>query len=450
MQPINSNLIQAVKETVSSNDRKALINIIDSLKTADVADLIEFLNKYERIFVLNCLKPEDVGDVLMELEDPVKNSILTHLDTRTISEIVEELDSDDAADLVGDLPESRAREVIESVNDEVSGDLEKLLPFPEDSAGGIMALEFVAVKAEATVQEAIEAIRQKRAEVENLYHLWVVDDYGRLAGVISMKDLLLSEPQNKINDIMNHDIISVSCYTDQEEVINIARKYGLVHIPVVDNFGRLIGRITHDDIMDVIEEEAHEDFSRMGGVIDHDLAEESVFKMSKARLPWLIVGMGGEIMAAFLINQFQVTLETLVILAFFFPVMMATGGNTGSQAAILVVRGLATGDASFLGIGKRLLKELKVTFINGAICGVVLGTIVSLWFSNYALGIVVAAALLMIITCAGLIGAIVPYTLKRFNVDPALGTGPFVTTSNDIMSLFIYLSLVTVFLKYLT
>lgn len=449
MQPINSNLIQAVQETVSSNDRKALIKIIDSLMPADVADLIESLDKNARMFVLNCLEPEGAGEVIIELEHTVKNSILNDLDTRTISEIVEELNSDDAADLVGDLPESRAREVIESVNDEVSEDLETLLPFPEDSAGGIMALEFVSVKAESTIYEAIEVIRQKRSEVENLYYVWVVDDYGRLAGVISMKDLLLSDPQDKVNRIMNHEVISVNCYKDQEEVINIVRKYDLVHIPVVDNFGRLIGRITHDDIMDAIEEEAYEDFSLMGGVIDQDPAEESIFKISQARLPWLIVGMGGEIMAAFLINQFQATLETLVILAFFFPVMMATGGNTGSQAAILVVRGLATGDINVLSMGKRLFNELKVTFINGATCGIILGTVVALWFSNYTLGIVVATALLMIILCAGLIGATVPFALKRLNIDPALGTGPFVTTSNDIISLFIYLSLVTVFLKYL-
>ena len=449
MQSINTKLIQAVQEAVASNDSKVLIKIIDSLRPADVADLIEHLDKDERIFVLNCLAPEGAGEVLMELEYPVKNSILSDLDTRTISEIVQELDSDDAADLVGDLPESRAREVIESVNDDVSEDLEKLLPFPEDSAGGIMALEFVSVKAESIIQEAIEEIREKRSEVENLYYVWVVDDYNRLAGVISLKDLLLSDPKNRVNDIMNHEVISVNCYEDQEEVINIVRKYNLVHIPVVDNFGRLIGRITHDDIMDAIAEEAYEDFSLMGGVIDQDPAEESVFKISKARLPWLVVGMGGEILAAFLINRFQVTLETLVILAFFFPVMMATGGNTGSQAAIVVVRGLATGDINFLGIGKRLFKELKVTFINGAICGGILGTIVALWFSNYALGIVVATALLMIILCAGLIGATIPFALKRFNIDPALGTGPFVTTFNDIISLFIYLSLVTVFLKYL-
>ena len=449
MQLINSKLIEKVQKAISTGNKRALVKIINSLRAADIADLIEYLNKDERIFVLNCFDPEGAGEVLMELEDPVKNSILNNLDTKTISEIVQELDSDDAADLVGDLPESRAREVIESVNNEVSEDLERLLPFPEDSAGGIMALEFVSVKAESTIHDAIEAIRAKRSEVENLYYVWVVDDYGRLVGVISLKDFLLSDPQSKVNDIMNHEVISVNCYEDQEHVINVVRKYNLVHIPVVDKFGRLIGRITHDDIMDVIEEEAYEDFSLMGGVIDQNLAEESVFKISKSRLPWLMLGMCGELLAAFLITRFEATLEALVILAFFFPVMMATGGNTGSQAAILVVRGLATGDISFLGIGKRLFKELKVTFINGIACGIVLGVIVAFWFSNYALGIIVATALLMIITCAGLIGAIVPFTLKRLKFDPALGTGPFVTTTNDIMSLFIYLSLVTVFLKYL-
>ncbi|MBW1763323.1 MAG: magnesium transporter, partial [Deltaproteobacteria bacterium] len=221
----------------------------------------------------------------------------------------------------------------------------------------------------------------------------------------------------------------------------------LVSIPVVDDHQRLVGRITHDDIIDVIEEEVDEDISLMAGVIHQELSEESPIKISRARLPWLIAGLFGGIFAAFVINQFEASLEKIIALTFFFPVIMAMGGNTGTQASTVAVRGLATGDIDILNIGKRLWVEMKVAFFNGIICGILLGLIVGIWLSSYGLGIVVAFSLVMIVFISGFIGAAVPLALKRLNVDPALATGPFVTTSNDIISLLIYLGFVTIFLK---
>jgi magnesium transporter len=381
------------------------------------------------------------------MEAPVQESILDELDNQAISEIVQELDSDDAADLVGDLPAERAQQIIESVEDEVSEELEKLLPYPEDTAGGIMALEFVAVRADATVQEAIETIRENREEVENVYYLFVVDDFNRLVGVVSLKDLVLEPPERKMNEIMNPEVISVDLHRDQEEVYHLVKKYDLVSIPVVDDHNRLIGRITHDDIIDVIEEEADEDISLMAGVIHQEIAEESSIKISRARLPWLIAGLFGGIVAALVINQFESSLEKILALSFFFPVIMAMGGNTGTQAATVAVRGLATGDISLVHIGKRLWMEMKVALLNGVICGILLGLIVGVWLYDYGLGIIVAVSLVLIILNSGFIGAAVPLVLKRLNIDPALATGPFVTTTNDIFSLLIYLGLVTAFLR---
>ena len=443
---IDSALIEEVKQLAVQADHQSLRRLIDELRAADLADLIEHLEPDERLFIFKLLEPDGAGEVLVEMETPVQGSILKDLDNESISEIVKELDSDDAADLVGDLPDERAKQIIEGVGDEVSEELEKLLPYPEDTAGGLMALEFVAVNADATVQDAIDTMREKREEVENLYYVWVVDDLERLAGVISLKDLVLEPKDRKIRDIMNPEVISVHVDTDQEEVVQMVKKYDLVNIPVVDVNHRLVGRITHDDIIDAIEEEVDEDISLMAGVIDQEIAEESALRISRARLPWLIAGLFGGIVAAAVINQFQSSLEKIIALSFFFPVIMAMGGNTGTQAATVVVRGLATGDISLVNIGRRLWMEMRVALVNALICGVLLGVIVASWLSDYALGSIVALALVLIILNAGFIGSAVPLVLKRLKIDPALATGPFVTTSNDILSLFIYLGLVTLFL----
>lgn len=444
---INERLIGQVKDFIKGEERPALVKVIDEMRPADVADLIEHLEPDERLYIFELLEPEGAGEILVEIEPPVQERLLNRLDNEMISEIVLGLDSDDAADLVGDLPAERAKEIIESLEDDVSEDLEKLLPYPEDSAGGIMALEFVAVRADSTAQEAIHTIRENREEVQNIYYLFVITDSDRLVGVVSLKDLVLEPPEKKIRDFMNPEVISVDIETDQEEVARLVKKYNLVSIPVVDKDQRLVGRITHDDIMDVIEEEANEDIGLMAGVIHQEIAEESPLKISRARLPWLIAGLFGGILAAWVIHQFEASLQKTIALTFFFPVIMAMGGSTGTQAATVAVRGLATGDISMFNIGKRLWVEMKVAFFNGVLLGSLLGLIVGIWLSDYWLGMIVAFSLILIVLNAGFIGAAAPLLFKRWNIDPALATGPFVTTTNDILSLLIYLGLVTIFLK---
>ncbi len=445
--PIDSKLIEEIKRNIGGGNPQAMRSLISNMRAADVADLIEHLEPDERLFVINSLESEGAGEILVKIEPPVQEQIIKDLDNKAISKIVQELDSDDATDLIGDLPVDRVQEIIETVGDEVSEDLEKLLPYPEDTAGGIMALEIVSIKADAKLSDAIETIREKRREVENLYYIWVVDDFSRLVGVVSLKDLLLEAPELRVSEIMNPEVISVHVNADQEEVIQLVKKYDLVNIPVVDEYNRLVGRITHDDIIDVIEEEVDEDIHLMAGIIDQEIAEESAIKISKARLPWLIFGIFGGFLAALVINQFEASLEKVLALAFFFPVMMAMGGNTGTQASTVMVRGLATGDVDLMHVGKRLWREMRVALFNGLICGVLLGFIVGIWLSDFGLGVIVALALIAIIVISGIIGTAVPLALKRMGIDPALATGPFVTTSNDILSLFIYLGLVTLFLS---
>jgi len=439
-------LLRTVQGFIERRDSQGLRQALDRVRPADLADLLEHLESEARLFVFNLMDPEGAGEVLAEIQPPVQERLLSDLDNERLSAIVQELPPDEAADLVGGLPPERAREIIDAVGEEVSEELERLLPYPEDSAGGIMTLEFVAVRADANVQDAIDTVRAKRREVEKLYYTWVVNDSGQLVGVLSLKELILEPPERKIAEIMNPDVIWVDVHSDQEEVARKVKKYNLVNVPVVDAGHRLVGRITYDDIMDVVTEEAHEDISLMGGVIDQQIGEHSTVKISRARLPWLILGLFGGIIAAAVVHRFEASLEKIIALSFFFPVLMAMGGNTGTQAATVVVRGLATGDIMPVHMAGRLWVELRVAVVNGLICAVLLGTVVGLWLANYRLGAVVGLAVLTIVLYSGMVGTAVPLLLKRWDVDPALATGPFVTTSNDILSLLIYLCLVTLLL----
>ncbi len=439
-------LLDTIRRLIEEEALPELERAIDELHPADLADVVEHLEDDERLSIFQILPPGVASEVLIEISTPIQESLTHELDDRALSHILNELNSDDAADIFSHLPQERAESMLGLVQPEVAEELKKLIRYETDTAGGIMALEFVSVSANSTIREAIETIRKKREEVENLYYVWVVDDSGKLVGVVSIKDLVLEPRDKKIGDIMNPDVISVDANTDQEEVARIVRQYDLVHVPVVNGHHRLIGRITHDDIIDVIEEEASEDISLMGGVIDQEIAEESALKMSRARLPWLLLGLLGGVLSAFVISHFHASIEKILALSFFIPVIMAMGGNTGTQAATVVIRGLATGDISIVRTGKRLLTELWVALINGILCGILLGLIVAFWLSDRHLGLGVGLSLISVILFSGSFGAFVPFALKKFNIDPALAAGPFITTSNDILGLVIYLTMITQFL----
>jgi magnesium transporter len=439
-------LLDTIRRLIEEDALPELERAMGELHPADLADVVEHLEDNERLSIFQILPPGVASEVLIEISTPIQESLTHELDDRALSHILNELNSDDAADIFSHLPQERAESMLGLVQPEVAEELKKLIRYETDTAGGIMALEFVSVSANSTIREAIETIRKKREEVENLYYVWVVDDSGKLVGVVSIKDLVLEPRDKKIGDIMNPDVISVDANTDQEEVARIVRQYDLVNVPVVNGHHRLIGRITHDDIIDVIEEEASEDISLMGGVIDQEIAEESALKMSRARLPWLLLGLLGGVLSAFVISHFHASIEKILALSFFIPVIMAMGGNTGTQAATVVIRGLATGDISIVRTGKRLLTELWVALINGILCGILLGLIVALWLSDRHLGLGVGLSLISVILFSGSFGAFVPFALKKFNIDPALAAGPFITTSNDILGLLIYLTMITQFL----
>jgi len=440
------NLLDNIRNMIQEQAYSDMERLIEELHPADLADLVEHLESDEMLAVFTLLTPERAGEVLKEISAPIQEKIAHELDDQTITQILNELNSDDATDIFTYLPRERTQKIISLVQPDVSEELQKLLGYETDTAGGIMALEFVSVNANSDIRGAIESIREKREDVEKLYYVWVVDDDGNLVGVVSMKDLLLDPIDTKIQDIMNSDVISVDADTDQEEVARIIKQYDLTHVPVVNGQYKLIGRITNDDIIDVIEEEASEDISLMAGVLDQEIAEESALKISRARLPWLLLGLFGGLISAIVINHFHGSLEKILALSFFIPVIMAMGGNTGTQAATVVIRGLATGDISIVHTGKRLLTELWVALINGILCGILLGLVVAFWLSDPKLGIGVGVSLITVILFSGSFGAFVPFLLRKLNIDPALAAGPFITTSNDILGLLIYLSIITRFL----
>jgi magnesium transporter len=440
------NLLDTIRNMIQDQAYSDIERLIEELHPADLADVVEHLESDEMLAMFTRLTPERAGEVLKEISAPIQEKIAHELDDQTIINILNQLNSDDATDIFSYLERERAQKIISLVQPEVSEELQKLLGYETDTAGGIMALEFVSVNANSDIKGAIESIREKREDVEKLYYVWVVDDDGKLVGVVSMKDLLLEPIDIKIQDIMNSDVISVDADTDQEEVARIIKQYDLTHVPVVNGQRKLIGRITNDDIIDVIEEEASEDISLMAGVLDQEIAEESALKISRARLPWLLLGLFGGLISAIVINHFHGSIEKILALSFFIPVIMAMGGNTGTQAATVVIRGLATGDISIVHTGKRLLTELWVALINGILCGILLGLVVAFWLSDPQLGLGVGVSLITVILFSGSFGAFVPLLLRKLNIDPALAAGPFITTSNDILGLLIYLSIITRFL----
>jgi magnesium transporter len=439
-------LLDNIRNLIQEKAYPDLESLITEPHPADLADLIEHLDSEERLSVFRLLGPENAGEVLKKMSAPVQESLAQELDDKTVADILNQLNSDDATDIISHLPRKRAQKIIGLVQPEVSEELQKLLGYKTDTAGGIMALEFVSVNASSTIGEAIENIRKKREEVEKLYYVWAVDEFGKLVGVVSIKDLVLEPEDRRIKDIMNPDVISVDVNADQEEVARVAKQYDLANIPVVNDQHKLVGRITNDDIIDVIEQEASEDMSLMAGVMDQQIGEGSALKISRARLPWLLLGLFGGLLSALVINHFHGSIEKILALSFFIPVIMAMGGNTGTQAATVVIRGLATGDISVIHTSKRLVVELWVALINGILCGILLGLVVAFWLSDPQLGLGVGVSLITVILFSGSFGAFVPLLLRKLNIDPALATGPFITTSNDVLGLLIYLSIITHFL----
>jgi magnesium transporter len=447
MERIRGEDIEHVRELIRGGRLGALDEFMAPLHSADVADILEQLDTDQQIVCLKRLGNERAAGVLTELDSKSGQSLLQLLSDREVVDILEELPSDDAADLLSSLPPEKTERVEALLPVEDREEMQELLEFGPETAGGLMQVERVWVRDAATIQDAIDYVREVAHDVESPQRVYVVDDAGRLVGVLSITDLVLKPAIARVRDVMERNVPAIPVDMDQEKVAAMFSRYDEFTMPVVDGAGRLVGRITMDDIIDVIEEEATEDITAIAGTTDEELGETSILLISRSRLPWLLVGFFGEVVGAALMSRYEASLATYVVLAFFIPLIVATAGNIGVQAAVIVVRELALGQIDVVRTGRRVFKEIQVAFLNGMVLGALLFLVVVTWRHDVALGGLLWFTLLLVIFVAAIMGSAVPLFLHRLRVDPALATGPFVTVSNDIIGMAIYLALATAYLR---
>jgi len=412
---------------------------------ADVADALDRAPRdlLGRLFSL--IEKEIKPDVLAELKSVAGAEVLDTLTTSEISSIVEEMAPDDAADLLADLPDDRAAEILKLMSTEESEDVRALMRYEDDTAGGIMTTDVVAMRENQTVAEALQAIAYFDTH-EPLYNANIIDEAGRLIGYVDIWELLREkERQKMLSEVLHRDLISASVEMDQEEVAQLMKHYDVNVIPVVDSAGKLVGRITADDVIDVIEEEASEDIFRLAGSDDTELESSSPLRSCAVRLPWLMLTLAGGFVTALILKRFHAHISEVLVLAAFVPGILAMGGNTGIQSSTLVVRSIALGDLKGKSVGRLLLREVLLGAMMGAICGVIIGFLARFLIAadNPALsaghlGAVVALALFSAMTFAATFGAFVPVVLDKVRIDPAVASGPFITITNDISALLIY------------
>lgn len=436
---ITKEFLDKLRQAIVDENNNWIIEHIHDLHFADIADLLDQLNNEEAKYVYFQLTEDVQADVLMELEEEIRDRFLKSLSTKEIADQLENLDSDDAADILGELSDDQIQEVISQMeDDEAAEDIVELLNYDEDTAGGLMQKEFIQAKMSWPVNRCLVELRRQAENVENVYTIYVVDDQNRLVGLLSLKRLLFADIKTHISDLyQKKNIISVKTSDSSEDVAKIMDKYDLVSIPVVDLQNKLVGRITIDDIVDVIKEEADKDFQMASGISDKIESNSSVWHVSRARLPWLLIGMLGGIFGARVIAGFTGEISHIPTLALFIPLITAMGGNVGVQSSAIVVQSLAKGNDQFDHIIKKLTKETMVGLLNGAFLASIIYGIATV-FGNATLGIVVSVSLFVVIVFAGIFGTLIPLILNKYKIDPALATGPFVTTLNDVLGLFIY------------
>ncbi|MBU0560949.1 MAG: magnesium transporter [Bacteroidetes bacterium] len=444
---VDDELLENITVLIDEQASESLLIILTDLHPADIAEIINYLKVDDASFVFNLLDTETAGEVLIEIDENLREKILKKIDTEKITDIIDELESDDATDIVSDLPESVAEQVLDNINVEDSEDVKELLKYPEDTAGGIMNSDYVFVHTTATVEEAIAEVRKNAEEFEHIYHIYITEVDEELVGTVQLKSLLINPLNIQISSIMDDDLIYVNANADQEEVANLMEKYDLVSIGVVDDNKKLLGRITIDDVVDVIHEEAAEDMQKLAGLSEEEEISDSAFRISRIRMPWLLVSLVGELLSAAVLSSFQASIEKVIVAASFIPIVMALGGSSGTQAAIVMVRGLSSGSLWINKSLKKLSKEFLVSLLNGLGLAIVLMLATHFIFKEeFMFSMVLSISLFIIIIFATMLGAFVPILMKKFGADPAIATGPFVTTMNDIFGLLIYLSLITTFI----
>jgi magnesium transporter len=386
------------------------------------------------------------GALFSELDEDIFSNLIEDMDLDEIVEILDHMPTDDVADIIGRLPEEKSDTILEKMKKEGSEEVEDLLRYGDDTAGGIMVPDFIALKEDTTAKEAIESLQKEHLDVEMPFYLYVVDDHGRLVGVSSLRQLVVVHPETPLKQFMTTDVFSVETGMDQEEVAKMVARYDILAVPVVDGTNTLVGIVTVDDIIDIIREEATQDILKMAGAGEEFIETQSVFKSTRSRLPWLFASCIGGIVAFFIICRFEDGLNEIAYLAAFIPVIMNMGGNIGTQSSSIVVRGLATGQLNVRDIWAVVFKELSVGLILGVIYGFLIGMVAQFRYDTGALALSVGLSVICSMSVAALLGSMVPMAFARINIDPAVASSPFVTTSVDIISVFFYFQIATTLL----
>jgi magnesium transporter len=448
MNEFNRNLIN-IDDLIKGGEREYIKKYITGLHPADIADIIKTLDEDKKREIFNLLHTEIASRVIVEIDDHSREQILGDINRERLVDIVGVMDSDKAADLIADLTEDNAEKILENLPWKDSAEVQKLLKYPEDTAGGIMHTELLSVREEVLVEDAIIQFMAISEEIGNIHDTFILDKNRKLVGVMPVRKLLLIKPETPISRVMDRHIISVNVHTDQEEVARVFKKYDLVSLAVVDKEDRLMGRILIDDIVDVLIEEASEDMLHMAGIYQDEKIMDPPLKSVRMRLPWLIINLATATLAASVVGLFQDTIHTLVILAMFMPIVAGMGGNAGTQALAVTVRGIALGELDFGNAKKAILKGITVGLFNGIITGTIMSFIAYIWKGSYILGLVLGLAMIINLFVANFFGIIIPLTLKWLKVDPAVASSIFLTSLTDCIGFISFLGLATFFIKYL-
>lgn len=441
---LTKELLSEIREWIADGKDTTLHEVTRDVHPADIAELINELRREEAVYLYRILDEEFAAEVMLELDDDVREKLLSSLTSREIAEeLIENIDSDDAADVLSELSEEKQEEVIALLEDEEqASDLIDLLTYEEGTAGALMGTEMVCVNRNWTVAQAIREMRKQADDLDHIYSIYVIDEKETLIGTLSVKTMIFASESMRttIGELYKDvKVRSVLASAAAEEVANIMKKYDLVALPVVNEQGILLGRITIDDIVDVIQEEADKDYQMASGISEDVESGDSVFALTRARLPWLLIGMMGGMVSANIIGVFDITENPQM--AVFMPLIAAMGGNVGVQSAALVVKALANKSVLDETLGQKLFKELGVGLFNGFICSLIIFGVSMLFQIDYHLSLTASIALFCVIIFASFFGTWIPMTLNKFKIDPALATGPFVTTLNDIFGLIIYFSI---------
>jgi magnesium transporter len=439
---ISKELIAELEQLIINKNDSQLEVLLNDLHHADIAEILDELDFDEATYIFKVLDSEKTAEILLELEDDLRENILSRLSPKEIAEELDELETNDAADIIGELSKSKKQEVISELQDvEHAKDIVELLRYKEDTAGGLMHKELVKVNENWNVLTCIREMRIQAENISRVHSIYVVDDGDKLLGRLSLKDLLTTSARTPISKVYISKLNSVTVDTEDVEVARIMQKYDLEAIPVIDELGRLVGRITIDDIVDVIKDEADKDYQLAAGISQDVEADDSILELTKARLPWLVLALLGGFISVKMLGLFEPAMAKHGSLFFFTPLIAAMAGNVGVQSSAIIVQGLANKTLSG-SIINRLLKEISLSLLNGTILAIILfiGSHFLLG-ADIKTGVTVTIALISVIVIASLIGTSMPLLLDKFGIDPALATGPFITTSNDICGILIYFSI---------